>query len=105
MLSHGWMKLNNILSGKLEFGDPIGLGAETSLYLAVFAEFLCSLLIIVGVFTRIALIPLITTMLVAIFAVHANDPFQVKELAVMYLGIYVVLMFTGPGKYALDRKL
>ena len=41
-------------------------------------------------------------MLVVIFIVHGGDPFQAKELPLLYLGIYVVLFFTGGGRYALD---
>lgn len=55
-----------------------------------------------GAFTRLATIPLIFSMLVVIFIVHANDPFQMKELPLLYLGIYVLLFFTGAGRISLD---
>ncbi len=105
MITHGWMKLQNVLAGKLEFGDPIGIGTEASLYLAIFAEFFCAILLILGFLTRIALVPLIVTMLVAFFIVHSPDPFNVKELAFIYLGLYTALFFTGPGKLSIDSKL
>ena len=41
-------------------------------------------------------------MLVVIFVVHANDPFQIKELPFLYLGIYILLFFTGAGRISLD---
>lgn len=104
MITHGWMKLSAALSGNMQFGDPIGIGTELSLYLAIFAEFACSILLILGLFTRLALIPLIITMLVAFFLVHGNDAFQVKELAFIYLGLYLAIFLTGPGKYSIDSK-
>lgn len=105
MLSHGWPKLQKALAGVTEFADPIGIGPEGSLYLAIFAEFVCSLLIIIGLVHRLALIPLIITMLTAFFVVHAADPFGTKELPFLYLSIFVTLFFTGPGKYAVDRLI
>ena len=67
MMMHGYHKLLNIISGQVEFADPIGIGESLSLYLTVFAEFFCSILLILGLMTRLALIPLMITMLVALF--------------------------------------
>ena len=84
------------------FPDPIGLGSTLSLILIIGAEVGCSLFVIVGAFTRLATIPLVFSMLVVIFVVHANDPFQMRELPFLYLGIYILLFFTGAGKISLD---
>ncbi len=103
MLTHGWSKLNDLLAGgDIKFGDPLGIGVVMSLGLAVFAEFICSVLVGIGLMTRLALIPLIVTMSVAGFMVHSADPFGRKELALLYLAIYFVLLITGPGKVSLD---
>lgn len=104
MLTHGWPKLQRLFSGEeIQFADPFGLGATISLVLVVFAEFLCSILIGIGLATRLATIPLIITMLVAAFVSHGADPFARKELALFYLLIYVVLAIAGSGKYSADR--
>lgn len=104
MLSHGYGKLLQFFSGKeIVFVDPIGIGDTASLALAVFSEFICSILIILGLGTRIAAIPLIITMAVAVFIVHAPDPMMNKELPLLYLLGYVLLMLTGSGKYSLDH--
>jgi len=106
MLTHGWPKLNRLLEGgEISFGDPIGLGPVLSLILTVFAEFLCSIFIILGLGTRLASIPLIITMAVAAFVVHGPDPFQRKETAILYLVFYIVLFLVGSRKYSLDRIL
>ncbi len=105
MLTHGWGKLSTFAEKMNEFPDPIGLGSPIALTLAVGAEFGCSLLIILGVATRLTAIPLVITMLVAGGIIHAADPFQKKELALLYAVIYVAIFFLGSGRFALGRKL
>lgn len=102
MLTHGWAKLMNFGTLAGVFPDPIGLGSTLSLALIIFAEVGCSLLLIFGLLTRLATLPLMFGMFVAIFFAHANDPFQVKELAVVYLGIYFMLFLAGPGRFSVD---
>lgn len=104
MLTHGWPKFQKLVAGNFQFGDPLRVGAGASLGMAVFAEFFCSILIMLGLFTRTALMLNAVTMIIAAFVVHASDPFKTKELALIYLVISVALIFTGPGKYALDKK-
>lgn len=102
---HGWRKLLKLLAGApYKFADPFGLGAGASLFLATFAEVACAALLIVGLFTRMATIPLIVTMLVAAFIAHGADPFADKEMALLYLAGYVALALTGPGWYSLDAQ-
>lgn len=106
ILTHGIPKLLMLFgSGEIQFADPIGLGMETSLALAVFAEVICAVLLALGLASRLAAIPLIINMAVAYFIVHAQDPFQAKELALVYLLIFTTLLITGSGKYALDHYL
>jgi putative oxidoreductase len=103
--SHGWGKLQKMLGGDMSFADPIGVGEELSLILTVFAEFACGILVALGLFTRAALIPLIVTMWVAVFIIHADDPFGKQEFGLLYLTPYLALYFTGPGKYSVDKRL
>lgn len=103
LFSHGWPKLIKLLNDDpIQFADPFGLGAGFSLFLTVFAEVLCSILITLGLFTRGACIPLIITMLVAAFIIHADDPFGKKEFALLYLIPYVLILLSGAGRYSLD---
>jgi putative oxidoreductase len=105
MLTHGLPKLMKVLEGNFTFQDPFNIGSAASLILAVFAEFVCSILIFFGLSTRIATLPLIFTMATAAFVVHANDPFTKKELALIYLLIYCTILFLGPGKYSVDNLI
>lgn len=105
LLGHGWAKLTTFSEKAAGFADPIGLGPTFSLGLAVFAEFFCSLLLILGLCARFSAVPLFITMAVAAFAVHADDPFRVKEKAIVFGLIYLALFFTGPGRISLSRFL
>jgi len=106
VLGHGLAKLQRLLgSAPIKFADPFGLGMELSLQLAVFGELVCGLLIAVGLFTRLAVLPFAFTILVAMFVAHASDPWTKKELAFMYLLPAVTLFFTGPGRFSLDWLL
>jgi putative oxidoreductase len=103
MLTHGIPKIMKLASGEeVHFVDPIGIGAKASFILMVFAEFLCSILIILGVFTRLATIPLMIGMFVATFISHGGDPFSGKELALLYLLFFATICVTGSGKYSID---
>lgn len=104
MLTHGIPKLMNLLNGNLEFSDPLGIGPVPSLILTVIGEVLCPLLIIIGYKTRLAAIPAAITMAVAAFIVHGTDPIGTKEMALLYLLAFVIIILTGPGKYSVDRK-
>ena len=99
---HGYPKLSAYKEMYSSFGDPIGLGGPTSYVLAVFAELFCSVGLIVGLATRLATVPLMVTMSVAAFVVHAADPFARKELALIYLTAFVALAILGPGAYSVD---
>ncbi|REC44049.1 DoxX family protein [Chryseobacterium pennipullorum] len=106
MLSHGFPKLQMLLEGgKIEFFDFLGLGPQISLILTVFAEFVCSILLILGLFTRVALGFLIFTMAMAAFVVHGADPFEKREMALTYLSVYLLLMVIGAGKISVDHMI
>lgn len=104
-INHGWSKFSKLLAGgPYEWADPLGMGPGLSLGLASFAEFICALLLVLGLFTRLATIPLIITMLVAAFVVHIDDGFQKMEHAILFLVPYVCLLIAGPGWYSFDAQ-
>lgn len=104
LLTHGIPKLQRMLSGNFEFGDPIGIGPAPSLFLAILGEVVCPILIIFGYKTRWVALPPIVTMVVAAFIAHAGQPFGKKELALVYMVFFLVIMLLGPGSYSVDRK-
>ena len=105
MMTHGWSKIQNF-DGMVQSGfDPIGVGATLSVVLLIGAEFAAALFIVLGLLTRLSVIPLIVAMSVASFVAHAADPLQVKELSLIYLTIFTSLFISGAGKYSLDSLL
>jgi putative oxidoreductase len=110
LINHGWQKAANFRQIAEKFPDPLSFGQETSLALAVFAETACSLLLIAGFITRIAVLPLMITMAVAFVSVHKSrlavdsPPPGSGELAFIYLAAFVCLFIAGPGRYSLDER-
>lgn len=103
LMNHGIDKWANYQELTAVFPDPLGIGSPLSLGLAIFGELACSMAFIIGFLYRLAMIPMIFTMCVAFFIVHADDPFAVKELAFVYLVVFVLMYIVGPGKFAVDR--
>ncbi|TBW29167.1 DoxX family protein [Gramella sp. KN1008] len=103
MLTHGVPKLMRFFGpDEISFGDPLGFGPVVTFTFAVLAEFVCSVFIIFGFLTRFAAIPLILTMAVAALVVHIPDGFGKQELPLLYMFGFILLFFTGGGKYSLD---
>lgn len=100
---HGWPKLIGFSDRMDGFADPFGMGGAFSLVLIIVAEVLCSALVVLGLWTRAALIPLIIGMSVIVFMVKGDAAFPEKELALVYLFAFVALLFTGSGRYSVDR--
>jgi putative oxidoreductase len=105
LFGHGLGKLTHYSQRASEFPDPLGVGSTVSLGLVVGAEFFCSIAITLGFLTRAAAVPLLTTMLVAAFVIHAGDPWARQEFALIYGATYLALVFTGAGRYSLDQLL
>ncbi len=104
MIAHGVPKLLNFSNISSSFPDPLGVGSKISLSLAIFSELFCSLMIIFGIKTRIAAIPIIVTMLVASFIINAGGPWTKQEFPLVYAYGFLSILFLGPGKYAVDKS-
>lgn len=106
MLTHGYPKLETLINGgEIQFYDFIGLGPKVSLGLTVFAEFICSIFIILGLFTRVAAGFLIFTMAIAAFFVHGADPFDKREMSLLYLSVFLIIITFGAGKISVDYMI
>lgn len=106
MLSHGFPKLQQLLSGEeIKFYNFLWFSARTSLILAVFAEFVSSIFIILGLFTRVAVFFLIVTMTVAGLFYNNENPFSEREMSLLYLSVYLLFFAFGPGRYSVDHMI
>lgn len=103
---HGLGKMQHAFSGEeIQFMNPIGLGVELSFYLVLFAEGICTLFVVLGLFTRWALLPILINMAAIVFIVHLNDGFGKIELPLVYLAGFSALLYTGPGRVSIDHIL
>ncbi len=105
LVGHGYPKLQKFDTIAPKFINFMGLGSSMSLSLAIFAEFFCSLLLILGLFTRLALIPLLVTALVIVFKANGGDVFGKAESGFLYLSAYFVLFIIGAGKFSVDAMI
>jgi putative oxidoreductase len=105
IIKHGYGKMMKFSVLESQFYNFLGLGTRTSLVLIIFAEVLCALFIVLGLFTRLAVIPLIIAMLVAIYGANSGKALVESELALLYLGTFVTLLFCGPGKISIDGMI
>jgi putative oxidoreductase len=85
----------------VSYPDVLGFGSYMTLMVTIFCEFCCSLFLIVGLLVRIMVIPMIVAMAVAFFDVHDAILSQ-GELSLIYLVVFVILYFLGPGRYSFD---
>ncbi len=105
MATHGIPKFLRLLEGNMQFGDPVEIGPTISFLLVNFSEVVCSLLILLGLGTRLATVPLLISCSVAAFVAHTDDPFGKKEMLLLYILIYLTLLVLGSGKYSFDALI
>ncbi len=100
--THGYPKFINFSEFSSEFADPLGVGNGVSLGLVLFAEFFCSIFLIIGLFVRLSSIPLIITMIVATWIINGGKDFIFQEKSFIYLIGYISLMISGGGRFSID---
>lgn len=108
ILLHGLMVFDAASMQKMaaSLGDGMGLPFPTLMaYLAKGSEFFGGLLFAMGIFTRFVSIPLIITMLVAVFGSHQGQISGEGEHAFLFLLIFVLFFFLGSGKWSVDFLL
>lgn len=104
LVQHGMPKLMKFSELSNGFYDPFGMGSKAALILAIFAEVFCSFFVVLGLFTRLAVIPLIILMCFAFFGAN-KGAVGTGELALLYLTAYIVLLFVGPGRVSVDGMI
>jgi putative oxidoreductase len=105
MIKHGFDKLIHFNDKVRTFPDPLHVGSTISLSLVIFAEFFCAVLLVFGLLTRLAAIPLVICFSIALFVIHHGQVWGDGESSALFLAVYLALLFTGPGKFSLDRLI
>lgn len=105
IIYHGYQKLSHFETMQHQFPGLLGMSSTMVLVLAIFAEFFCGILLLLGLFTRFACIPLIITMSVALVKAHNMDVFGKGEAATLFLIVFIAILLAGPGKASLDSVI
>ena len=101
---HGLDKMMNFNTLSYTYPSVLGFGSYMTLMVSIFCEFCCSIFLVSGLLVRITVLPMIASMAVAFFDVH-DAMMPEGELSLIYLIVFVVLYFTGPGRYSLDYMI
>ncbi|HYJ38757.1 MAG TPA: DoxX family protein [Chitinophagaceae bacterium] len=102
LFNHGIPKLMKFANLQSSFFDPFGIGSKWALILVIFAEVFCAILLMVGLFSRMAVIPLIITMCVILFLSNKGEPLNKLELPILFLAGFVAVLLAGPGRLSVD---
>jgi putative oxidoreductase len=102
--NHGLIKMELFSEDPSGFPNPINIGARNTYYAVLFAEGFCAILVLFGLFTRLASLPILVTLFLAVFSVHGDNPLTDKELPLLYLVVYFAIFLLGPGKFSLDAR-
>ena len=100
--THGIQKYGLLITTPEKFPDPLHLGHVPSLLSAMGAECGCAMLVVMGVFTKLACLPIIFTMAMVAIVVHAHDPWNLTEPSVLYFIMFVTTALLGPGLFSFD---
>ncbi len=109
---HGWEKQPaNWAQFMARFPDPIGIGSHPSFLIAFFSDFVCGILLMIGLGTRWAALYCFANIFVAWaflhrFAFFGKGPGSDDgELIGLYFGALLTLLIAGPGAACADQIL
>jgi putative oxidoreductase len=105
MLVHGYDKMVHFNETASHMMNFMGIGTKATTALVIFAEFFCSFVVMLGLFTRLACIPLIICMGVALFKTHNGDFFGKGQVAALFLICFIILLLLGAGKVSVDSMI
>ena len=104
-INHGFEKLLHFSKLEYTFADPFHIGHRWTLVCSIFAEVFCSLLLTLGLFTRIAALILVINMSVAAFIIHKGQSLSIHEPALLYLSGFFAILMVGPGRISVDGMM
>lgn len=102
---HGLKKFR-LENGKKEIiPNPLGLPDKMNALVASFSDLVVPFLIILGLGTRLAVLPTIGVTAIGYFVVHRKDSLEVRDVPYMYTLSLLLILALGAGKYSLDYYL
>jgi|HubBroStandDraft_2_1064218.scaffolds.fasta_scaffold203185_1 putative oxidoreductase len=105
LIDHGLGKITHFSNLEYSFFDLLHIGHRWSLVLCIFAEVFCSVLVVLGLFTRFAALALVINFGVATFIALKGQPLIGHESAATYLAAFVAILLVGPGRISVDSAM
>lgn len=103
--THGMKKIVHFEESIQHIPDPFGIGGEISTYIAITANIVAPIFVIFGFVTRLAALVILSVTLIGFFVVHANDPWTVRDIPLMYSLAFLLILYLGAGKYSIDHNI
>ncbi|GAA4277582.1 DoxX family protein [Aquimarina mytili] len=100
---HGYKKIVNFHEEIQHIPDPFGMGGYNATLIAIFSNVICSVFVMMGLFTRLFAVGAFMIPFIGLIIVHLDDPWSVKDVPLMYSLAFIVIIILGPGKYSADR--
>lgn len=102
---HGIEKVFGFSDMLTHFPDPLHIGAFPSLVFATLSDGICSILIILGLFTRLSSVVVMINLFVIFTFLRGFSFVGDGQLVYVYLGGYIAIFVSGAGKYSIDFLL
>jgi putative oxidoreductase len=103
---HGIEKIVNFSGMLSHFPDPLHIGPLPSLIFAMLSDAICSILVMLGLMTRLASLIIVINLLVVFIFMH-NFSFMQEhaQLVYVYLGVFLTTLVAGAGKISVDNLI
>ena len=102
---HGMKKFRVENGQKEHVPNPLHLPEKLNGLVATFSDTIIPFFIILGLGTRLAVLPTIGVTAIGYFVVHKNDSLEVRDVPYMYTLSLLLLLALGAGTYSLDNYL
>lgn len=102
IIAHGLKKLGIGVEQAEQIPNPLHFPKEFNDLFANAANLFFPILVILGVVTRLSVLPILAVTLTGYFVLHWNDPLLIKDTPYIYSLCYLLILVLGPGRYSLD---
>ncbi|CAN5633149.1 DoxX family protein [soil metagenome] len=102
MVAHGLKKVGVGVQNAELVPNPLHLPEVFNQAFATTANLFFPVLVIVGLLTRLAILPVLAVTLTGYFLLHWHGSLLEKDTPFMYSLSYLLILALGPGKYSAD---